>query len=77
MPDSTNDMPPEQFVPLIKAGILSEAEIADWIRSNPTQVVNTQLLEAIVAFKGGHVDGIVRTALREASGLRPVPGDPT
>jgi hypothetical protein len=69
--DPVESMSFETFMTALSGGILSEQEIADWIRSN--RVSSSQKLELTRAI--GPVTGVIRTALRELDGLAPVPGD--
>jgi hypothetical protein len=77
MSDAIASISPEEFITLLPAMILTDEEIAHWIRKNRVSGrQKVELLQAVARLKGGGpVTGIIRTALREMEGLRPVPGD--
>jgi len=77
MSDVIGRMSHAVFVTLVPAGILTEDEIAEKIRSySPQGAERLELVDAVVKFKGGGpVTGPIRTALRSLDGLPPVPGD--
>jgi len=78
MNDRITSLSPETFATALSVGMFTDDEIAEWIRNNPLRAGSEklQVLQAIGKLKGGPITGIIRTALREAEGLPPVPGDP-
>ena len=78
MVGSIEELPHEAFVTLIPSGVLTDAEIAEKIRSYPRLVTPKQYLElseAVLKLKGAPVTGPIRSALRSLHDLPPVPGD--
>ena len=67
----------EAFVTLVRAGILSDQEVAEGMAAwRPGRAQRTELIDALQQWKGEQaITGLIRTALRALDGLPPVPGD--
>ena len=78
MADPIESLSHEEFIALLGAGIFTDDEIVDKIRSYPETAPAGQLgelTEAIFKLKGGALTGPLRTALRSRAGLPPWPDD--
>jgi hypothetical protein len=69
-------IPLDAFANALRVGMFTDEEIAEWIKANQLSAKDKiTLTRATADLKSGPITGVIRTALREKEGLRPVPGD--